>query len=128
MIMKEICPPGFNFKVTASDISLKSLMVGQQGFYGDLTWLRADKWPAIKETGKNPVVVHYTAGEKPWHKDCKHPLKAEYDNYMHLHTVLLEKKMPGHRWYFYVIEGIIDKLRSIYQWYRSKNGMVVNKA
>lgn len=100
----------------------------QQGFYGDLTWLRADKWPAIKETGKNPVVVHYTAGEKPWHKDCKHPLKAEYDNYMHLHTVLLEKKMPGHRWYFYVIEGIIDKLRSIYQWYRSKNGMVVNKA
>ena len=35
MIMKEICPPGFDFKVTASDISLKSLMVGQQGFYGD---------------------------------------------------------------------------------------------
>ena len=35
MIMKEICPPDFNFKVTASDISLKSLMVGQQGFYGD---------------------------------------------------------------------------------------------
>ena len=100
----------------------------QQGFYGDLTWLRADKWPAIREARKNPVVVHYTAGEKPWHKDCKHPLKAEYDNYMHLHTVLLEKKMPGHRWYFYVIEGIIDKLRSIYQWYRSKNGMVVNKA
>ena len=35
MIMKEICPPGFDFKITASDISLKSLMVGQQGFYGD---------------------------------------------------------------------------------------------
>ena len=32
MIMKEICPPGFDFKITASDISLKSLMVGQQGF------------------------------------------------------------------------------------------------
>ena len=35
MIMKEICPAGFDFKVTASDISLKSLMVGQQGFYAD---------------------------------------------------------------------------------------------
>lgn len=100
----------------------------QQGFYGDLTWLRADKWPAVRETRKNPVVVHYTAGEKPWHKDCKHPLKAEYDNYMNLHAILHEKKTPGHRWYFYVIEGAIDKLRSIYQWYRSKNGMVVNKA
>ena len=35
MIMKEICPPGFDFRVTSSDISLKSLMVGQQGFYAD---------------------------------------------------------------------------------------------
>lgn len=35
MILKEIVPLGFDFKVTASDISLKSLMVGQQGFYAD---------------------------------------------------------------------------------------------
>lgn len=35
MIMKEICPPGFNFQITASDISLKSLLVGQKGFYAD---------------------------------------------------------------------------------------------
>lgn len=35
MIMKEILPMGFNFQITASDISLKSLMVGQQGFYAN---------------------------------------------------------------------------------------------
>lgn len=35
MIMKEICPLGWNFQITASDISLKSLMTAQQGFYGD---------------------------------------------------------------------------------------------
>ena len=33
MIMKEICPVGYNFQITASDISLKSLMTAQQGFY-----------------------------------------------------------------------------------------------
>ena len=33
MILKEILPPGFNFKIIASDLSLKSLMVGKQGFY-----------------------------------------------------------------------------------------------
>lgn len=33
MIMKEICPPGWDFKITASDISLKCLMTAQQGFY-----------------------------------------------------------------------------------------------
>lgn len=35
MIMKEICPPGWNFQITASDISLKCLMTAQQGFYPD---------------------------------------------------------------------------------------------
>lgn len=35
MLMKEICPLGFTFQITASDISLKSLMVGQKGFYAD---------------------------------------------------------------------------------------------
>lgn len=33
MILKKILPPNYNFTVTASDISLKSLMVAQQGFY-----------------------------------------------------------------------------------------------
>lgn len=33
MILSEICPPDFDFRITASDISLKSLMVAQQGFY-----------------------------------------------------------------------------------------------
>lgn len=33
MILKDVLPPPYNFKIIASDISLKSLMVGQQGFY-----------------------------------------------------------------------------------------------
>ncbi|MEE1166460.1 MAG: protein-glutamate O-methyltransferase CheR [Treponema sp.] len=35
MILKKILPPGYDFQVTASDISLKSLMIGQSGFYAD---------------------------------------------------------------------------------------------
>ena len=35
MILKTILPPPFTFKITASDISLKSLMVGRLGFYAD---------------------------------------------------------------------------------------------
>lgn len=35
MILKDIVKPPYTFKVTASDISLKSLMIGQQGFYAD---------------------------------------------------------------------------------------------
>lgn len=35
MILEDILPPPFKFQITASDLSLKSLMVGQQGFYQD---------------------------------------------------------------------------------------------
>ncbi len=35
MILKDKLPAPYTFDITASDISLKSLMVGQQGFYAD---------------------------------------------------------------------------------------------
>ena len=35
MIFKDILPAGITFKIVASDISLKSLMTGKQGFYPD---------------------------------------------------------------------------------------------
>lgn len=33
MILEDILPPPFKYQITASDLSLKSLMVGQRGFY-----------------------------------------------------------------------------------------------
>lgn len=33
MILKDILPPPFTFKITASDLSLKSLLIGKEGFY-----------------------------------------------------------------------------------------------
>lgn len=35
MILQNIVPPPFSFFITASDISLKSLMVGRRGFYAE---------------------------------------------------------------------------------------------
>ena len=35
MILADILPPNYKFQITASDLSLKSLMVGQQGYYPD---------------------------------------------------------------------------------------------
>jgi len=35
MLLKEVLPVGWSFEVVASDISLKSLMVGKEGFYAD---------------------------------------------------------------------------------------------
>jgi chemotaxis protein methyltransferase CheR len=33
MVLEETLPPGYDYQITASDISLKSLMIGKEGFY-----------------------------------------------------------------------------------------------
>ncbi|HKJ85996.1 MAG TPA: protein-glutamate O-methyltransferase CheR [Spirochaetia bacterium] len=35
MILREIMPPDFSAEIVASDLSLKSLMIGQEGYYAD---------------------------------------------------------------------------------------------
>jgi len=35
MVLKETLPPDFTVEIIASDISLKSLMIGKEGFYGE---------------------------------------------------------------------------------------------
>lgn len=99
----------------------------QQGFYGDLVWIRADKWPSIEKARQNPLLIHYTSGEKPWHKDCRHPRKEDYDHYERLFPELHEKKTWGHSKMFYVVEATVSLLRKVYQSFRRRNGMTVEK-
>lgn len=99
----------------------------QEGFYHTLAWLRADKWKLVECAQKDPDIVHYTAGEKPWHKDCTHPLKSDYDKYMQLHDILNEKKTYGHSRIFYLVEKIVGAFRILYQAFRKNNGMIVNQ-
>lgn len=33
---------------------------------------------------KNPAVVHYSGPIKPWHIECKHPLKSNFNKYLNL--------------------------------------------
>ena len=99
----------------------------QQGFYNELTWLRADKWSIIEKSRENPFILHYTSGEKPWHIDCTHPLKRDYEYYRGLHDILREKETYGHSKSFYIIERVVAILRKCYQKFRKNNGMIVNQ-
>lgn len=73
MILKKILPAGYDFSITASDISLKSLMVGQQGFYAD-----------SKVEGVPPeyLSAFFTkaAGGYQIHKDLMDRVKFDYHN------------------------------------------------
>lgn len=45
-------------------------------------WLmHRNKWEAIEEAKKSPIILHFTAPRKPWMDDCSHPLSALYTKY-----------------------------------------------
>lgn len=80
MILKKILPPGFNYSVTASDISLKSLMVGQSGFYGD---------NKIDGIPPDYLAANFTKvdGGYQVNKDIMNCVKFDYHNLQHASSV-----------------------------------------
>ncbi|MCD8318026.1 MAG: glycosyltransferase family 8 protein [Paraprevotella sp.] len=46
----------------------------------DYQWLRlhASKFKEVERWKKNPVVVYFAGGNKPWQKDCSHPFAKYY--------------------------------------------------
>lgn len=76
MILKTILPPQFTFKITASDISLKSLMVGRLGFYADN---RVDGVPA------DYLAKYFTksSGGYQINRDIMDTINFDYHNLSH---------------------------------------------
>ena len=73
MILNEILPPGYNFQITASDISLKSLLVGQKGFYPDA------KVEGIPENYLSKYFTKIEGGYQA-NKEILDPIKFDYHN------------------------------------------------
>lgn len=73
MIMKEICPLGWDFQITASDISLKCLMTAQTGFYAD------NKIDGIPENYLHKYFTKVDGGYQV-NKDLQSKIKFDYHN------------------------------------------------
>ena len=73
MIMKEICPMGWDFQITASDISLKCLMTAQTGFYAD------NKIDGIPENYLHKYFTKVDGGYQV-NKDLQSKIKFDYHN------------------------------------------------
>ena len=76
MIMKEICPPGWSFQITASDISLKSLMTAQTGFYPN------NKVDGIPENYLNKYFTKVEGGYQV-KDELKNTIRFDYHNLRH---------------------------------------------
>lgn len=59
----------------------------QQPWYGSLEKITFSftKWGKVCDALKDPVLVHYTATNKPWFKECDHPHRDWFLEYANLH-------------------------------------------
>lgn len=76
MILKKILPLGYTFSITASDLSLKSLMVGQRGFYAK------NRVDGIPEDYLNEFFSKSNDGYQV-NKDIMDCVKFDYHNLKH---------------------------------------------
>jgi lipopolysaccharide biosynthesis glycosyltransferase len=44
-------------------------------------WIELPAYWNSQGIGKDPAIVHFTGGEKPWHWSLEHPFKSEYHKY-----------------------------------------------
>ncbi|GAB1482565.1 protein-glutamate O-methyltransferase CheR [Treponema sp.] len=73
MMMKELLPAGYTAEIIASDISLKSLMVGKEGFYADAR---------ITGIPEKHLKRHFDKVEGGYriHEDLKSMIRFDYHN------------------------------------------------
>ena len=80
----------------------------------------------IEDAKKDPYIIHYSSGFKPWYEDCCHPLQTEFIKYKNMtewkDTPLIKQYLPnrpvktmiGDILRFLRIKKPVQKLRSKY--------------
>lgn len=56
----------------------------QTSFYHKIDFVEFDYWEVAKELElaiKNPVILHYSSGLKPWYQGCMHPMRNRFIEY-----------------------------------------------
>ena len=56
----------------------------QTSFYHKVKYVEFDYWKYVEELEaaiKDPVILHFSSGYKPWYKECEHPMRREFYKY-----------------------------------------------
>ncbi len=78
------------------------------------TKIHYSKWNAIKEIGRDPIIIHYCEAEKPWFEECKNPFKAEWVKYASMYDFIdyrIIKRYNIEYWLAIIVDRIGLKIR-----------------
>lgn len=83
----------------------------QDGFFRIKRKIRKEAWPELDEAIKDPIIVHYTGGKKPWDYKSVHPYKLDFYKYQKLTD--WKDFYPKVDWSFWLINHINKMLISL---------------
>lgn len=67
----------------------------------DLSRVHFRRWSEIEKCKKNPAIVHFCVGDKPWFSECRNPYVQEYITYGTMHDFIGFKQRKHYsRWYW----------------------------
>lgn len=70
-----------------------------------------NRYPEFEKAKKNPAVIHFCVGDKPWYSECKNPYRCEYLKYAHLHEFIGFKERKHYSKLYFRIEAEIQRLK-----------------
>lgn len=84
-----------NYVLKENKVNLPLKYNVQDGFYWRDPFIAKSHWEEMYAAAADPVILHYTGRLKPWYKECDHPKKNLYLQYMTLSQWRKIKHLKG---------------------------------
>lgn len=92
----------------------------QEGWFGSLIRnMHYSRWDTIRETGKDPAIIHFCEAEKPWFVECKNPYQKEFLYYARLHDFIGFRLLKRYGKAYYC-STIIDRIGLKFRYWAEK--------
>lgn len=84
----------------------------QEGWFHSLEKLHFSymRWQEVERAKNAPMILHFCSDKKPWHKECRHPLRSEFLHYAYLFDFIGFKLKPRYSYSYRAVSFLIRAL------------------
>lgn len=70
-------------------------------------------WDDVHESKRNPIICHFTASIKPWHRECRHMYHPEWIDIMKRSEWRNYKRKPLSKlhWWYYMLLRFVSSIK-----------------
>lgn len=74
----------------------------------------------LEQAKKDPAIIHFCVGDKPWFSECKNPYRKEYLEYAHLHDFIGFTERKHYSRLYFRLDAEIQRLKRWQKYFINK--------